>query len=252
MNGRVYDPWLGRFLSPDPFVQAPTYSQNYNRYSYALNNPLKYIDPSGYYYGPAKDIIDDGYYDLAGQSGMNYLGGVNNVFYSTSFANSGFTEASTETMTTVSYDENRIPIYEYKQVLVYKDKSGNMIGYQEYAEKKESNDDSENGEKQNEQEIQSDQDWPTNEDLEKDFANSYEVVVIKGYVNNENYNPINADQFAQDILYSGDLNSDKHYFVLVPVEARIDSYRDGRYISNEWYFIDPYYDNGLPTVYGRL
>ncbi len=46
-NGRMYDPWLGRFLSPDPFIQAPTYSQNFNRYSYALNNPLKYTDPSG-------------------------------------------------------------------------------------------------------------------------------------------------------------------------------------------------------------
>jgi len=52
MNGRVYDPWLGRFLSPDPFVQAPDYSQNYNRYTYALNNPLKYTDPSGYTYHP--------------------------------------------------------------------------------------------------------------------------------------------------------------------------------------------------------
>ncbi|MDZ4204655.1 MAG: RHS repeat-associated core domain-containing protein, partial [Bacteroidales bacterium] len=47
MNGRVYDPFLARFLSPDPFVQAPDYSQNYNRYSYCLNNPLKYTDPDG-------------------------------------------------------------------------------------------------------------------------------------------------------------------------------------------------------------
>jgi RHS repeat-associated protein len=47
MNGRVYDPFLARFLSPDPFVQAPDYSQNYNRYSYAFNNPLKYTDPDG-------------------------------------------------------------------------------------------------------------------------------------------------------------------------------------------------------------
>jgi len=47
MNGRVYDPFLARFLSPDPFVQAPDYSQNFNRYSYCLNNPLKYVDPSG-------------------------------------------------------------------------------------------------------------------------------------------------------------------------------------------------------------
>lgn len=55
MNGRVYDQWLGRFLSPDPFVQAPGYSQNYNRYSYAWNNPLKYVDPSGYYTYPKED-----------------------------------------------------------------------------------------------------------------------------------------------------------------------------------------------------
>jgi len=47
MKGRMYDPKLGRFLSPDPFVQAPTDPQNYNRYSYCLNNPLKYTDPSG-------------------------------------------------------------------------------------------------------------------------------------------------------------------------------------------------------------
>lgn len=47
MNGRVYDPLLGRFLSPDNFVQQPDNSQNFNRYSYCLNNPLKYTDPSG-------------------------------------------------------------------------------------------------------------------------------------------------------------------------------------------------------------
>jgi len=47
MNGRVYDPFLARFLSPDPFVQSPDYSQNFNRYSYAFNNPLKYTDPDG-------------------------------------------------------------------------------------------------------------------------------------------------------------------------------------------------------------
>ncbi|MGC3977359.1 MAG: RHS repeat-associated core domain-containing protein [Paludibacteraceae bacterium] len=47
MNGRVYDPVLARFLSPDPYVQAPDYTQNFNRYSYCLNNPFKYVDPSG-------------------------------------------------------------------------------------------------------------------------------------------------------------------------------------------------------------
>ncbi len=48
MNGRMYDPLLGRMLSPDKFLQDPTNTQNYNRYSYTLNNPLKYTDPSGW------------------------------------------------------------------------------------------------------------------------------------------------------------------------------------------------------------
>lgn len=47
MNGRMYDSALGRFLSPDDHVQLPDFSQNYNRYSYCLNNPLKYTDPTG-------------------------------------------------------------------------------------------------------------------------------------------------------------------------------------------------------------
>ena len=47
MNGRVYDPLIGRFLSPDMYVQLPGFSQSFNRYSYCLNNPLKYTDPSG-------------------------------------------------------------------------------------------------------------------------------------------------------------------------------------------------------------
>ena len=48
MNGRIYDPRLGRMLSPDPVTQAPENGQNYNRYTYAYNNPLKFTDPSGY------------------------------------------------------------------------------------------------------------------------------------------------------------------------------------------------------------
>lgn len=47
MNARLYDPLLGRFLSPDPYVQAPDFTQNFNRYSYALNNPLKFTDDTG-------------------------------------------------------------------------------------------------------------------------------------------------------------------------------------------------------------
>jgi RHS repeat-associated protein len=43
----LYDPVVGRFLNPDNFVQDPANTQSYNRYSYCLNNPLKYTDPSG-------------------------------------------------------------------------------------------------------------------------------------------------------------------------------------------------------------
>ena len=46
-NARLYDPLLGRFLEPDPYVQAPDFTQSYNRYAYCLNNPLKYSDESG-------------------------------------------------------------------------------------------------------------------------------------------------------------------------------------------------------------
>ena len=47
MNARLYDPKLHRFLAPDNFIQDPSNSQNYNRYGYVVNNPLKYNDPSG-------------------------------------------------------------------------------------------------------------------------------------------------------------------------------------------------------------
>ncbi len=50
MNGRLYDPAVGRFLSPDNYVQAPDFSQSYNRYGYCINNPLKYTDPNGEFF----------------------------------------------------------------------------------------------------------------------------------------------------------------------------------------------------------
>ena len=49
MNGRIYDPALGRFLQADPFVQFPRDLQSHNRYSYVMNNPLSYTDPSGHF-----------------------------------------------------------------------------------------------------------------------------------------------------------------------------------------------------------
>ena len=48
MNGRVYDPILGRMLSPDVLIQDEQSSQAYNRYCYCFNNPLRFTDPSGW------------------------------------------------------------------------------------------------------------------------------------------------------------------------------------------------------------
>ncbi|GGE96299.1 hypothetical protein GCM10008027_21670 [Pseudoalteromonas gelatinilytica] len=56
MNGRIYDPTLGRFLQADPFIQAPLYSQSYNRYSYVINNPLSYTDPTGYFFSGLRKL----------------------------------------------------------------------------------------------------------------------------------------------------------------------------------------------------
>jgi RHS repeat-associated protein len=49
-GGRYYDPEISRFISPDPFVPEPGNPQALNRYSYTINNPQKYIDPTGYFF----------------------------------------------------------------------------------------------------------------------------------------------------------------------------------------------------------
>jgi RHS repeat-associated protein len=55
MNGRVYDYNVGRFLSVDPVIVDPTNTQAINPYSYVMNNPLSYTDPSGY----ATEVIEE-------------------------------------------------------------------------------------------------------------------------------------------------------------------------------------------------
>ncbi len=55
MDGRVYDPVLGRVMSPDTLIQSLGATQSVNPYAYAWNDPLRFIDPSGH--GLLGDII---------------------------------------------------------------------------------------------------------------------------------------------------------------------------------------------------
>lgn len=80
MNARLYDPVSGRFLSPDPYVQAPDFSQNFNRYTYALNNPLRFTDPNGEFWqyvigAVAGGIINWGFNGFKfNMEGLKYFG----------------------------------------------------------------------------------------------------------------------------------------------------------------------------------
>jgi len=57
LNGRMYDPIAARMLSADPQVPDPFDAQALNRYSYVLNAPLRYTDPSGY--GPKESTVEE-------------------------------------------------------------------------------------------------------------------------------------------------------------------------------------------------
>jgi hypothetical protein len=56
----IYDPTIGRFISPDTVIPNPANPQCFNRYSYCLNNPLKYTDPSG-------QTAEEDYWKLCGE-----------------------------------------------------------------------------------------------------------------------------------------------------------------------------------------
>lgn len=90
MNARLYDPVVGRFLSPDPYVQAPDLSQNFNRYSYVLNNPLRYNDLTGEWIG-LDDLLVAGASFIAGYVGH----GISTGNWGMGAVTSGLTSAAT-------------------------------------------------------------------------------------------------------------------------------------------------------------
>jgi len=76
-GARLYDPELGRFISPDSIVPDPGDLQALNRYSYCLNNPLIYVDPSGEYIFGLAPLL---FWTLVGSSmAMGALAGAANA-----------------------------------------------------------------------------------------------------------------------------------------------------------------------------
>ena len=55
-GARYYDPELSQFIQPDTLIQDLYNPQNLNRYSYVLNNPYKYTDPTGHVVWDVVDI----------------------------------------------------------------------------------------------------------------------------------------------------------------------------------------------------
>ena len=81
-DARLYDPVIGRFISADSIVPDPFNPQSLNRYSYCLNNPLIYVDPTGHFNDQGNDSVDDGVCngdvdnpDFGGSEGENGGGG---------------------------------------------------------------------------------------------------------------------------------------------------------------------------------
>jgi len=106
MNGRIYDPETARFLSPDPIIKDSYNLLCYNRYSYCMNNPLKYSDPTGYIHRRPEEpspIIDWSCYYNYGYRTTPGGGGGGYHSYINSFGNNGY-----------HYNENDGKYYNYR------------------------------------------------------------------------------------------------------------------------------------------
>lgn len=96
MNGRLYDPLIGQFLSPDNNIQNPSTSQSFNRFAYCLNNPLIYTDPSG------DNWIFVGLAWLVGNFGISMLDNMinNDMDFNDALNNANYTTTYTKSFNT--------------------------------------------------------------------------------------------------------------------------------------------------------
>jgi RHS repeat-associated protein len=72
MNARLYDNVTGRFMTPDPVVQMPSWTQSWNRFSYAWNSPMNWVDPTG--------LQNEGFTSTTGPNGEIVFSGVDPVY----------------------------------------------------------------------------------------------------------------------------------------------------------------------------
>jgi RHS repeat-associated protein len=91
---RFYDPYIGKFVSPDSIVPGPQNPQAFNRYSYAFNSPLVFVDPTGH--DPdnsscsyAGDGCADSYYQVLANSA--YGSSAFGMYASAAYQNQTFT-----------------------------------------------------------------------------------------------------------------------------------------------------------------
>ncbi len=121
MNGRMYDPVLGRFLGVDPIIQAADNSQSIDGYGYCINNPLSYVDLSGYsYYQTMKDLyIGTGYFSYRG--GICSYGEDGWSYFQPSLSG-GMAPAAN-----LSYDALHQEAYHYDQQGNLRDYNGNIL-----------------------------------------------------------------------------------------------------------------------------
>ena len=71
-HARMYDSYLNRFIQPDTIVEAPYNPQEWNRYSYVLNNPIILVDPAGHQALAAAELLVLGTFVAVGAFALLY------------------------------------------------------------------------------------------------------------------------------------------------------------------------------------